>query len=248
MLQEKIALVTGASRGNGKATALALAKHGATVIVNYLRSEEGARAVVEQIQDAGGSAMMIQADVADTEQVTRMFHQVMDGYGKLDILVNNAGAIVRPAGWQDLTDDVWNRSLDINLKGAFTCIRTAVPCLTMSGEAAIINITSTFGALIGSPNIVAYAAAKAALLSLTCSFAKALGPNIRVNCVAPGIIDTDMTAGSPPSFVQQQVERTPLKRIGKPEDVADTVLYLASPWSRFVTGQMIVVDGGHSLR
>jgi len=248
MLEAKVAIITGASRGIGRATALSLAKNGAKVVVNYLHHGDSARATVEQIQKANGSAIMVRADVTDMEQVSQMTETALSTYDRLDILVNNAGAIIRPAGWQDITEDIWDRSFDVNLKGAFHCIRASVDYLSNSDSATIINVTSTFGATIGAPGVIAYAAAKAGILSLTRAFAKALGPRIRVNCVAPGIIDTDMTSKSPPNFVKEQVNNTPLNRIGAPADVADVILFLASPLSRFVTGQMIVVDGGHSLK
>lgn len=248
MLDGRVAVVTGSSRGIGKATALALAEQGAMVTINYLTHEMEANSVAAEIQARGGSAIVIRADVADAEQVTRMIDKVIEHYGRLDILINNAGAIVRPAGWQEITEDIWNRTLEINLRGTFYCIRASARYLLDSDSASIVNIASTFGAVIGAPGVIAYAAAKSGVFSITRSFAKALAPSVRVNCIAPGIIDTDMTSGSPPSFVQQEIENTPLRRIGTPEDVADTVLYLVSPWSRFVTGQMIVVDGGHSLR
>jgi 3-oxoacyl-[acyl-carrier protein] reductase len=248
MLDGKVALVTGASRGIGKAIALVLARHGARVAVNYFTHREEAENVAEEIQEIGSVPLIVGADVGDPGQVTEMVKKIIEHFGQMDILVNNAGAIVRPSSWQEISDEVWDRTLAVNLMGAFYTIRLAADHLLTSSDASIVNIASTFGPLIGSPGVIAYAAAKTGILSLTSTFAKALAPSVRVNCVAPGIIDTAMTAGSPESFVQQQIEKTPLKRLGTPEDVANTVYYLVSPLSRFVTGQIIIVDGGHSLR
>lgn len=248
MLKNKVALITGASRGIGRAIALTLSKYGAGVVINYLDRDSDADLVVREILDNGGSAIGMQADVADAQGVSSLIDRVISHYGRMDILVNNAGAIVQPSNWQDITEPTWDRTFDVHLKGTLNCIRASVPHLLKSADPSIISITSTFGAIIGAPDVIAYAAAKAAILSLTRSFAKALAPHIRVNCIAPGIVDTDMTSSAPAEFIQQQIESTPLKRMGSPNDIADTALYLASPLSRFVTGQMIVVDGGHSLR
>ena len=248
MLKNKVALITGASRGIGRAIALTLSKYGADIVINYLARDSDADLVVREILDNGGSAIGMQADVADAKGVSSLIDRVISRYGRMDVLVNNAGAIVQPSNWQDVTEATWDRTFDVHLKGTLNCIRASVPHLLKSADPSIINITSTFGAIIGAPDVIAYAAAKSGILSLTRSFAKALAPHIRVNCIAPGIVDTDMTSSAPSEFIQQQIESTPLKRMGSPDDIADTALYLASPLSRFVTGQMIVVDGGHSLR
>lgn len=229
-----IALVTGASRGIGAATALALAKRGWTVHINYLKSEQQARAIAAQ---TGGIA--VQADVADPDQVKAMF----DAIGPVELLVNNAG-IARGGLLTDLTPAEWQRLFDVNITGVFNCSRCAIPHMVHEKRGQIISLASILGVAGGSCE-VAYSATKGAVIAFTKALAKELGPSgIRVNCVAPGCIDTDMTANLTREDFDALAEDTAMCRIGKPEDVADMIALLAEPGARFVTGQVLGIDGG----
>jgi 3-oxoacyl-[acyl-carrier protein] reductase len=245
---KSVAVVTGGSRGIGSAIALALARNGAQVVVNYHLRAQQAQEVASRISAVGGTAIVVQADVASRRQVEQMYEKVVERFGRIDLLVNNAGEIVKPAAWQDITEAGWERSLDVNLRGPFHCIRSAIQYMKGSENASVVNLASTFGPIIGSPAVIAYSSAKAGVVAMTRAFAKALAPQIRVNCVAPGVVDTEMTAGSSEEFVKAQIEATLLKRLGTPEDIADAVVFLLSSKARFITGQVVVVDGGHSLR
>ena len=228
------ALVTGASRGIGAATALALAKRGCTVHINYLKSEQQARAIAAQ---TGGIA--VQADVADPDQVQAMF----DAIGPVELLVNNAG-IARGGLLTDLTPAEWRRLFDVNITGVFNCSRCAIPHMVHEKRGQIISLASILGVAGGSCE-VAYSATKGAVIAFTKALAKELGPSgIRVNCVAPGCIDTDMTANLTREDFDALAEDTAMCRIGKPEDVADMIALLAEPGARFVTGQVLGIDGG----
>ena len=229
-----IALVTGASRGIGAATALALAKRGWTVHINYLKSEQQARAIAAQ---TGGIA--VQADVADPDQVKAMF----DAIGQVELLVNNAG-IAHGGLLTDLTPAEWQRLFDVNITGVFNCSRCAIPHMVHEKRGQIISLASILGVAGGSCE-VAYSATKGAVIAFTKALAKELGPSgIRVNCVAPGCIDTDMTANLTREDFDALAEDTAMCRIGKPEDVADMIALLAEPGARFVTGQVLGIDGG----
>ena len=229
-----VALVTGASRGIGAATALALAARGWTVHVNYLKSEDKARAVAKQ---TGGLA--VQADVSDIEQVQAMF----DAIGPVELLVNNAG-IARGGLLTDLTPAEWQRLFDVNITGVYNCSRCAIPHMVHEKRGQIISLASILGVAGGSCE-VAYSATKGAVIAFTKALAKELGPSgIRVNCVAPGCIDTDMTANLTREDFAALADDTAMCRIGKPEDVADMIALLAEPGARFVTGQVLGIDGG----
>ena len=231
---EKIALVTGASRGIGKATALALARDGWTVHVNYIRSREAAEAVAAQ---TGG--MAICADVSDGQAVSAMFEKI----GPVDLLVNNAG-IAGQIQFQDITDAQWNRYLGVNLGGARNTIQAVLPHMLHEKAGCIVNISSIWG-LRGASCEVAYACTKAALVGLTRSLALELAPShIRVNCVAPGVINTDMVQVLGQETLRDLAEQPPLGRLGTPEDVAHAVAFLASDKASFLTGQILAADGG----
>ena len=229
-----VALVTGASRGIGAATALALAARGWTVHVNYLKSKEKACAVAAQ---TGGLA--VQADVSDIEQVQAMF----DAIGPVELLVNNAG-IARGGLLTDLTPAEWQRLFDVNITGVYNCSRCAIPHMVHEKRGQIISLASILGVAGGSCE-VAYSATKGAVIAFTKALAKELGPSgIRVNCIAPGCIDTDMTANLTREDFAALADDTAMCRIGKPEDVADMIALLAEPGARFVTGQVLGIDGG----
>lgn len=248
MLQGKVAVVTGASRGIGAAIALTLAKYGASVLVNYYKSESKANAMVEDLCSRYGvRALAFQADVANERAVQDMIDFALDQFGKIDILVNNAGEILLPQYWLNVSKDVWNRSLDVNLFGVLNCIRSVVPHMRKQNGGKIVNITSTYG-MIGSPFVPAYVIAKAGVITLTKSLARELAPNITINAVAPGNIDTEMTTNAGQDIVAQVINATPLQRLGTPIEVAEAVCFLCSSAADFVTGEVFVIDGGHMLR
>jgi 3-oxoacyl-[acyl-carrier protein] reductase len=243
LLDERVALVTGASRGIGRAIALALAREGATVIVNYATRRETAEAVVNAITAQGGRAVAIAADVADAGQVEAMFKEVLGKFGRIDILVNNAG-ITRDNLLLRMKDADWEQVINTNLKGAFLCARAAAKAMLKQRWGRIINISSVVG-LTGNAGQVNYASAKAGLIGLTKSLARELASRqITVNAVAPGFIETDMTKELAAEVRQAMLGSIPLGRFGQPEDVAEAVVFLASEKASYITGQVLVVDGG----
>lgn len=240
----KVALVTGASSGIGRATAVALAREGADVAVNYNSSEEGARETASTVEQAGRRALLVHANVADDRQVRMMVGRTAALLGGLDLLVNNAGTttLVGLSNLEAHTEQVWEQALGVNLKGPFYCARAAAPIMKERGGGCIVNVASDSGFRpIGSSH--AYCASKAGLISLTSTLSLALAPEIRVNAVAPGYVDTPWQAGRPPSRRQQALESTMLQRIGQPEDVAEVIVALMAS-AGFVTGQVVTVDGG----
>ncbi|MFY4773854.1 3-oxoacyl-[acyl-carrier-protein] reductase [Metabacillus sp. RGM 3146] len=243
MLEEKIALVTGASRGIGRAIALDLAANGAKVAVNYAGSEGKAKAVVEEITAAGGEAFALQADVSDSGSVTKMIKEVLDRYGRIDILVNNAG-ITRDNLLMRMKEEEWDDVVNTNLKGVFLCTKAVTRQMMKQRTGRIINIASIVG-VSGNPGQANYVAAKAGVIGLTKSTAKELASrNITVNAVAPGFITTDMTDKLEDSMKEDMLKQIPLAKLGEPTDVAHLVTFLASEKSRYMTGQTFHVDGG----
>ncbi|MGC4835455.1 SDR family NAD(P)-dependent oxidoreductase [Micromonospora vinacea] len=241
MSERPIALVTGASRGIGRAVAQKLAADGFRILVNYRESGQAAEELAEELD---GVAVM--ADVCDVDAVRRLAADVESRFGRLDVLVNNAGATL--AGpWSEITPAQWDATLRVNLSGVFTCIQAFAPLLTRSGNGRIVNIGSTY-ADIGSGFVAGYAAAKAGVVSLTKVFAKELAPSVTVNAIAPGNIDTEMTRSAGAEFLDQVIAQTPLARLGRPEEVAGAVSFLVSETGGFITGQTLVIDGGHRLR
>jgi len=245
-LSGKVALVTGASRGIGRATALELAHEGADVVLNYVNSETEAKQLVPEIEALGRRAAAVRADVADEAAVTRLMAAAGGNFGGIDILVNNAGYLPRPGDWKNITADVWRETIDVNLTGVFNCIRAAAPLMADRDSGRIINISSTYG-IFGATNVIAYVAAKAGVINLTKSFAKELAPRITVNAVAPGHIHTDLTP-KVPGFIEKISAMTPAGRIGQADEVAALIAFLASDRAAYITGQVIAVDGGHMLK
>lgn len=243
MFENKVALVTGASRGIGREIALNLAKKGATVIINYMGSEEKAREVAELICENGGAAEIYGCDVSDFEQCGIMISDIIKKYGRLDILVNNAG-ITRDGLLMKMSEEDFSRVLDVNLKGAFNTIRHASRYFLKQRGGRIINISSVSG-VAGNAGQANYSAAKAGIIGLTKSVAKELGSRgITANAVAPGFIETDMTDAMPEKAKEAVKTQITLGRIGKPADVAGAVAFLASEEASYITGQVIAVDGG----
>ncbi len=242
-LTNKVAVVTGGSRGIGRAIALHLAKLGAKVVVNYSGSQTKAEEVVSEIEDAGGSAIAVQANVTDAEAVANLMKQAIENYGKLDILVNNAG-ITRDNLLMRMKEEDWDAVMNTNLKGVFLCTKAVTRQMMKQRAGRIVNIASIVG-VAGNAGQANYVAAKAGVIGLTKTAAKELAArNIYVNAVAPGFIDTEMTEELPEQIKAQMLTQIPLAKLGKPEDVAKVVAFLASDEASYMTGQTLHVDGG----
>ncbi len=240
---EKSALVTGASRGIGKAIALALAAKGYAVALNYAGNAAAADAVKAEIEAAGGKAFTIQGDVSKAEDVDRIFKTVKDEFGGLDVLVNNAG-ITRDGLLIRMKEESWDAVLDTDLKSTFLTTKAAAQMMMRKKKGSIVNIASVVG-LMGNAGQANYAAAKAGVIGLTKACAKELAPrNVRVNAVAPGFIATDMTDVIPEKNKEMMLQSIPLGRMGQAEDVASAVCFLASDDASYITGQVLKVDGG----
>jgi NAD(P)-dependent dehydrogenase (short-subunit alcohol dehydrogenase family) len=242
-LSGKVALVTGASKGVGRGIALALARHGATVVINYNSDESGARETLASIEAAGGRGLILQASVASAPQSDRMFDQLTETYGRLDILVNNAGVQTWKA-LLDLTEADWDHVLDTNLKGTFLCTQRAAALMKNQGAGRILHIGSGCNK-VAFPHLVNYTASKGGIEQFTKVAAVELGKfGITVNCVAPGAIEVERTKEEAGDYAGTWAAVTPLARVGTPEDVARAVLFFASELADFVTGQTLYVDGG----
>ncbi len=244
-LEGKVALVTGASRGIGRAIALDFAAHGADVVVNYANRLDAAEAVSDTIRDMGRQALPLQADVAEAAAVARMVAEATETLGPIDILVNNA-TLHRGRRVEKLPESDWDAVIDSCLKGAYNCCQHIVPQMRARRSGRIINISSSVG-LIGWPGDTAYGAAKSGLIGFTRSLAKEVAPEgITANVVTPGYIRTDMTAALTPKNIEHMISLIPLGRAGEAEDVAEVVTFLAASGA-YVTGAVYVVDGGMSL-
>jgi 3-oxoacyl-[acyl-carrier protein] reductase len=239
----KTALVTGASRGIGREIALELARQGVDVVVNYAGSEAKAREVVEEIKGLGREAIAIQCDVSNSESVTDMVKETVDHFGKIDILVNNAG-ITRDNLLMRMKENEWDDVMNINLKGVFLCTKAVTRQMMKQRYGRIINISSVVG-VSGNPGQANYVAAKAGVIGLTKTSAKELASRgITVNAIAPGFITTEMTDQLTEDIQNEMLKMIPLAQFGEPKDIANTVVFLASDDSRYITGQTIHVNGG----
>ena len=242
-LKNKIVLVTGSSRGIGKAIALLFAKEGAKVIVNYSKSEKEANEVLNEIKKTS-DGIAIKCDVSNENEVKSMIEKIIRKFGRLDILINNAG-IVFDIPLFEKTVEQWNKTLGVNLIGTFLCSKYAVPYIKKQKSGVIINIASTNGIDSLSPESADYDASKAGVISLTKNLASELAPNIRVNCVAPGWVNTDINKNLPKDYMIKETEKILLKRFGMPEEIGKAVLFLASDDASFITGTTLIVDGGY---
>lgn len=240
---KKVALITGSSRGIGRAEAIALARDGYAVCVNCVERDDKAQELAAQLRSEGCEAMWYKADVADAAAVKQMVAEVEKALGAVTLLVNNAG-IAKQCLFQDMTEDYWKRIFDVNLNGAFNTIQAVLPHMLHEHSGCIINTSSIWGQH-GASCEVAYSATKHAIIGLTRSLAQELAPtNIRVNCVAPGVINTDMVQVLGRETLDALAEDTPVGRLGRPEDIAAVVSFLASDAASFITGQVITSDGG----
>lgn len=244
MSTEKVALVTGGSRGIGRSITGTLAGQGYSVVVNYLSSRAAAEEVVNQLP-SGVRGLAYQADVSRPDEVAAMAVAVKAEFGRLDVLVNNAGQTL-VGDWRTLDGNAWNVALQINLGGTFNCIQAFAPMLLESDRGRVVNIGSIYSD-IGNGFVAGYAAAKSGVRSLTKVFARELAPKVLVNAIAPGDIDTEMTRAAGEEFIAAVIEQTPLGRLGEPAEIAALVAFLASPEAGYITGQTIVVDGGRTL-
>ena len=242
-LTGKCAVVTGASRGIGRAIALQLASEGAKVVVNYSGSEQKAQEVVEEIKANGGEAIAVQANVADADSVQNLMKSALDTYGSIDILVNNAG-ITRDNLLMRMKDDEWDDVINTNLKGVFLCTKAVTRQMMKQRAGRIINISSIVG-VAGNAGQANYVAAKAGVIGLTKTTAQELASrNILVNAIAPGFITTEMTEGLPEDLKEGMLRQIPLAKLGQPEDIAKAVVFFASDSSNYITGQTLQIDGG----
>ena len=242
----KIALVTGGSRGIGRAIALRLAKEGTKVAINYKANQEAAHWVVDAVAEMGGEAMAVAADVSQSADVEVMVKQVVDSWGGIDILVNNAG-VIHDGLLMRMTEEVWDEVININLKGTFNCTKAVLRFMVRKRWGRIINVVSVVG-LEGNPGQSNYAASKAGVIAFSRSIAKEVASrNITVNSVAPGYIATEIVADLSPEFKELIFSRIPQNRFGTVDDVANMVGYLASEEANYITGEVIRVDGGIEL-
>lgn len=239
-------LITGASRGIGRAVAVTFAKNGFDVAVNYRQSEDMAKALIDELKGYGVNAAAYRADVADKYAVSEMFRKAEAELGKITVLVNNAG-IAEQALFTDISEEMWDRMFDVNVKGAYNCTQAVLPSMIHEKYGRIVNVSSMWG-ISGASCEVHYSASKAALIGFTKALAKEVGlSGITVNCIAPGVIGTDMNSAIPKEIMETLKADTPLNRIGTPEDAAEAIFFLASDKAGFITGQVLSVDGGFIL-
>ena len=246
LFKDQVSLVTGASSGIGRATAEAMARQGARVGVNYCKNQDGAKQAAETIRKAGGEALVIRADVTRTADVLAMVEAVRKEWGRIDILVNNAGDLLARRTLADMTEEYWDQIMALNLKSAFLCVRAVWEEMAVRKSGCIINVSSIAGRNGGGPGAAAYAAAKGGLLTYTKSLAKELAPHgIRVNGIAPGVIATPFhERHTSAEIMQRLVPLIPLGRAGTAEEIADVIVFLASPAARYITGETLEVNGG----
>jgi 3-oxoacyl-[acyl-carrier protein] reductase len=246
-LAGKVAIVTGASRGIGRAVAERFAAEGAAVVVNYTKGAEKASAVVRGIEAAGGSAIAVQADVSRSADVQRLVAQTLDRFGRVDVLVNNAGVMI-PKAVLETTEDDWDLTIDVNLKGAYLCSKAVAPVMIGQGAGSIINMSSNSGLYHQSAmRFTEYVVSKAGMNGLTKAMALALGPQIRINAICPGWIRTDMVEVIDEATQQRILDETALKRWGTPDDIASSAVFLASDEASFITGELLIVAGGRGM-
>lgn len=236
-------LITGASRGIGRATALAFAKEGYNVLVNYRTHEQDARELRDELRALHASAEMVYADVSKRGEVDEMFAYAREAFSRVDVLVNNAG-VAQQKLFSDITESDWDRMFDINIKGMFHCAQAALGQMISEKRGKIVNVSSIWG-IAGASCEVHYSASKAAVIGFTKALAKEVGPSgIQVNCVAPGVVETQMNAALDTDTKEGLKEETPLGCIGEPDDIAQAILFLAEEKSKFITGQVISPNGG----
>jgi len=243
-LSGKVAIVTGASRGIGRAIALALAKDGANIVVNAVSNITKAREVAKEIESMGRKALVILVDVSQKKDVENMVNQTLERFGKIDILVNNAGIVGPTIPIQELSEEDWDRIISVDLKGTFLCCKAVIPHMISQRSGKIVNMSSIAGKE-GNANMTAYCAAKAGIIGFTKALSEEVAKyGIRVNCVCPALIETELVERMDKKQAEYLKSKIPLGRLGKPEEVAELVKFLVSDASDFITGQAINIDGG----
>ncbi|WP_343346401.1 3-oxoacyl-[acyl-carrier-protein] reductase [Terrisporobacter petrolearius] len=246
MLQEKCAVITGASRGIGRKIAIKYAKEGANIVLNYRNSETEALQLKEELDKLGSNTLIVKANVSNFEEAEKLIKEAKEVFGRVDILVNNAG-ITKDNLIMRMKEEDFDSVIDVNLKGAFNCLKAVTPIMIRQKSGKIINMSSVVG-VIGNAGQVNYCASKAGLIGMTKSLAREIGgKNINVNAIAPGFIDTDMTKVLSEDQKKNIMSQVPLKRLGQAEDIANLALFLASNQSDYITGQVIHVDGGMAM-
>jgi 3-oxoacyl-[acyl-carrier protein] reductase len=246
-LDGRVAVITGASRGIGRSIAYAFAGEGSRVVVNYNSSEREAREVVDAIRDRGGEAICVKADVSRYEDVRHLIGTAHRTYGRVDILVNNAGIHVAKDMF-DVSEEEWDRTMNVNLKGAYLCSKEVAPIMLKQNKGKIINMSSNSGLYHPTAlRFIEYVASKAGMNGLTRALALRLGPAVTVNAICPGWIKTEMVEQTAPEFEKRILDETALKRYGSPEEVAASALFLASDEADFITGELLIVAGGRGM-
>jgi 3-oxoacyl-[acyl-carrier protein] reductase len=246
-LDGRVAVVTGASRGIGRAIAERFAEEGARVVVNYKSSEKKALAVVEKIKDQGGDAICVMADVSSYADIKRLVEETLRKYKRIDVLVNNAGIHIT-GDFLETSEDDWDRTMDINLKGAYLCSKEVVPIMLKQKKGKIINMSSNSGLYHPTAmRYTEYVVSKAGMNGLTKALALRLGPYITVNAICPGWIKTEMIEDTDPEVARVILDETALKRPGTPDDIAASALFLASDEADFITGELLIVAGGRGM-
>lgn len=246
---EKVVMITGASKGIGRAMAKGFADSGAKVVINYNSSQAEAESLLKDIHKNGGEAIIVQADVSKKEDVDRLFDQALDAYGRIDVLVNNAGALLQRASIEEYAEEMWDRVYAVNVKSAFLCSQKVIPIMKKQGGGKIINLSSQAARNGGGSGSVPYASAKGAVLTFTKGLAKELAPhNILVNAIAPGVIATPFhDEYTPPELRKKITANIPLGREGTPEECVGATLLLASSAADYITGETIEVNGGNLM-
>jgi len=246
MLQGKCAVITGASRGIGREIALKYAKEGANIVLNYRNSETEALQLKEELDKLGSDTLIVKANVSNFEEAEKLIKEAKEAFGRVDILVNNAG-ITKDNLIMRMKEEDFDSVIDVNLKGAFNCLKAVTPIMIRQKCGKIINMSSVVG-VIGNAGQVNYCASKAGLIGMTKSLAREIGgKNININAIAPGFIDTDMTKVLSEDQKKNIISQVPLKRLGQAEDIANLALFLASNQSDYITGQVIHMDGGMAM-
>lgn len=247
LLQDRVAVITGGSRGIGRATALRLAEAGAKVVINYARNEDAASGLVEELRKAGGEAVSVRADVSDAGQASLLADYALQHFGRIDILVANAG-VWRGSRIEEMREETWDEVVDINLKGTWSACRAVIPAMKKQGRGSIVVVSSTAGQR-GEAGYSNYAASKGGQISFAKSLSTELAPHIRVNCVAPGWVDTQLNdpVFTDGEYKQQVTTAIPLQRIATADDVAISIAFLASDWAQHVTGEVLNLNGGSVL-